>query len=178
MNNAKSWYKNQPLGEKTLQSLMQKAVKKSNIDKNRKLTNHSGRKTTVTRLLDEEIPITCIQQHTGHRSVESINNYAKNSLKTQQKMSAILSRSKAVPTSSDTTSVNENIPSSTENINNTAKKPDMPFNFPNFFPPGSVIQGGTFNMYFGSQDKENHVKKTMPQKRKRKFVIESDSDSD
>ena len=101
-------------------------------------------------------------------SVESINNYAKNSLKTQQKMSAILSRSKAVPTSS----VNEHIVSSTENINNTAKKPD------NFFPPGKVIQGGTFNMYFGSHDKENDVKKTMPQKRKRNFVIESDSDSD
>ena len=101
-------------------------------------------------------------------SVESINNYAKNSLKTQQKMSAILSRSKAVPTSS----VNEHIVSSTENINNTAKQPD------NFFPPGTVIQGETFNMYFGSQDKENGVKKTMPQKRKLKFVIESDSDSD
>ena len=53
----------------------------------------------------------------------------KNSLKTQQKMSAILSRSKAVPTSS----VNEHIVSSTENINNTAKKPDK------FFPPGTVI---------------------------------------
>jgi len=59
--------------------------------------------------------------------VESINNYAKNRLKTQQKMSAILSGSKAVPTSS----VNENIVSSRENIKNTAKKPD------NFFPPGS-----------------------------------------
>ena len=90
---------------------MQKAVKKSNIEKKtRKLTNHSGRKTTVTRLLDEGIPITCIQQHTGHRFVESISIYEKNSLKTQQKMFAILSRSKAVPTSS----VNRNIVSSTE----------------------------------------------------------------
>ena len=90
---------------------MQKAVKKLNIEKkNRKLTNHSGRKTTVTRLLDEGIPITCIQQHTGHRFVESISIYGKNSLKTQQKMFAILSRSKAVPTSS----VNRNIVSSTE----------------------------------------------------------------
>ena len=34
LNNARSWYKNQPLGEKTLRFLMQKAVKKSNIEKN------------------------------------------------------------------------------------------------------------------------------------------------
>jgi hypothetical protein len=47
-----------------------------------------------------------------------------------------------------------------------------------FFPTGTFIQGGTFNMYFGSPDKENDVKKTMPQKCKRKFVIQSDSDSD
>jgi integrase len=61
---------------------MQKAVKKSNIEKkNRKLTNHSGRKTTATRLLDEGIPITCIQQHTGHKFVESISNYGKKQLK-------------------------------------------------------------------------------------------------
>ena len=37
LNNAKSWYKNQPLGEKTLRFLMQKAVKKSNIEKKQKI---------------------------------------------------------------------------------------------------------------------------------------------
>jgi hypothetical protein len=49
--------------------------KKASLD-----LNLDGEKDTVTRLLDEGIPITCIQQHTGHMSVESINNYAKKQL--------------------------------------------------------------------------------------------------
>ncbi|CAG2222089.1 unnamed protein product [Mytilus edulis] len=43
-DNAKHWYKNQPLGEKSLKNLMKQAVAKSNVEKNKKLTNHSGRK--------------------------------------------------------------------------------------------------------------------------------------
>ncbi|CAG2216382.1 unnamed protein product [Mytilus edulis] len=57
-DNAKHWYKNQPLGEKSLKNLMKQAVAKSNVEKKKKLTNHSGRKTAITRLLDEGVPIT------------------------------------------------------------------------------------------------------------------------
>ncbi|VDI20987.1 Hypothetical predicted protein [Mytilus galloprovincialis] len=91
-DNAKHWYKNQPLGEKSLKNLMKQAVVKSNVEKNKKLINHSGRKTATTRLLDEGVPITSVQQHTGHKSAQSLTNYANNSLKNPQKMSSILSR--------------------------------------------------------------------------------------
>ena len=64
---------------------MEQAVAKSNVEKNKKLTNHSGRKTAITRLLDEGVPITSVQQHTCHKSVQSLNNYAKNSLKPPKK---------------------------------------------------------------------------------------------
>ena len=93
MKNAKHWYKNQPFGEKVLKNLMKSAVQKSNVDKNKKLTNHSDRKTAVTRLHEEGLPLTSIQQHTGHKNISSINNYAVNRVKTQKKMSAILSKS-------------------------------------------------------------------------------------
>jgi len=67
IKNAKHWYKNQPLVEKALKNLMKSAVQKSNVDKNKKLTNYSGRKTAVTRLPEEGLPLTSIQQHTGHK---------------------------------------------------------------------------------------------------------------
>ncbi|CAC5404708.1 unnamed protein product [Mytilus coruscus] len=91
---AKYWYKCQPLGEKKLQNLMKNSVKKSNVGTSKKLTNHSGRKTAITRLLDEGMPVTAVQQHTGYKSIESINNYAKNSIKTPNKMCEILDKSK------------------------------------------------------------------------------------
>jgi hypothetical protein len=69
------------LGKKVFKFLMKSAVQKSNVDKNKKLTNHSDRKTAVTRLHEEGLPLTSIQQH------------AVNRVKTQKKMSAILSKS-------------------------------------------------------------------------------------
>ncbi len=54
-----------------------------------------------------------------------------------------------------------------------------PLNFSNFFPAGTVIQEGTFNLYFRKKspircDKEN--KSPLPLKKRRKIVIDSDSD--
>ncbi|CAG2216381.1 unnamed protein product [Mytilus edulis] len=246
-DNAKHWYKNQPLGEKSLKNLMKQAVAKSNVEKNKKLTNHSGRKTAITRLLDEGVPITLVQQHTGHKSVQSLNNYAKNSLKTQKKMSSILCRNiSSTCTSTNTnectvstltaqptcpneqqtapvsscnkpcrpyTATNENetavLPiqdktifnvqnngqnvadnmdsSNTNTCNNNFQqkmKNSSQMNYNQLFPAGTIIQGGTFNMYFGHNpqvaqpDKENDPSYSKPLKRKRKFVIESDSDDE
>ncbi|XP_071149033.1 uncharacterized protein [Mytilus edulis] len=248
-DNAKHWYKNQPLGEKSLKNLMKQAVAKSNVEKNKKLTNHSGRKTAITRLLDEGVPITSVQQHTGHKSVQSLNNYAKNSLKTQKKMSSILCRNisstctstntnectvstltaqPACPNEQQTapvsscnkpcrpyTATNENetavLPiqdktvfnvqnngqnvadnmdsSNTNTCNNNNNfqqkmKNSSQMNYNQLFPAGTIIQGGTFNMYFGQNpqmaqpDKENDPSYSKPLKRKRKFVIESDSDDE
>ena len=38
--------------------------------------NHSGRKTTETTLLHDNVPPTDIIQLTGHKNVNGINNYA------------------------------------------------------------------------------------------------------
>ena len=55
---------------KSLKKLNEIAVQKSNVDKNKKLTNYSGRKTAITRLLEEGLPLTSIQQHTGHKNFQ------------------------------------------------------------------------------------------------------------
>jgi hypothetical protein len=197
-----------PLWEKALKTLMKSAVQKSNVDKNKKLTNYSGRKTAVTRLLEEGLPLTSIQQHTGHKNISSINNYAVNSVKTQKKMSAILSKSSKPHTctseelskhskteSSESDSVQkaasatvEQIPCNNPQPETTQKSSEStstlnsasgPLNFSHFFPAGTVIQEGMFNFYFGKKspiscDKEN--KSPLPLKKRRQFVIDSDSD--
>jgi hypothetical protein len=58
MKNAKHWYTNQPFG--ALQNLMKSAVQQSNVDKNKKFTNHSGQKIAITRLMEEDLPLTSI----------------------------------------------------------------------------------------------------------------------
>ena len=55
-----------------------------------KETNHSARKSTCTRLLHAGIAPTTIQQLTGHKNVQSINNYAIASIEMQKNMSDIL----------------------------------------------------------------------------------------
>ncbi|CAC5377443.1 unnamed protein product [Mytilus coruscus] len=198
---AKYWYKCQPLDEKKLQNLMKDSAKKSNVCTSKKLTNHSGRKTAITRLLDEGMPVTAVQQHTGHKSLESINNYAKNSIKTQKKMCDILDKSKSVNLDSKSkvtksekaatapnpesnpesyinvdeikTALNER-PEST--ISSTGNRP-QPFEF---LPKGTVINGGTFNFVFGSNDwdpNKNQKENISPPepKRRRAMVIYSDN---
>lgn len=87
------WYKNQPLGENSLRGIMKKMAKKANIPGRK--TNHTARKTTCTKLLHAGVEATTIQQLTGHKNVQSVNNYANASAEMQQHMSDILSNNEA-----------------------------------------------------------------------------------
>ena len=58
---------------------------------NKRLTNHSARKHLVQKLNNNEIPPTQIMQITGHRNVNSVNNYSSLSDKQKEKISGILS---------------------------------------------------------------------------------------
>ena len=69
--------------------------------------NHSARKTTVTSLLHSDVQPTTIMQLTGHRNLQSVNDYSAASLKQQKEMSFILS---------DISSGTKNIVSTAESI--------------------------------------------------------------
>jgi len=58
---------------------------------NKRLTNHSACKHLVQKLNDNEIPPTQIMQVTGHRNVNSVNNYSSLPDKQKEKISGILS---------------------------------------------------------------------------------------
>ena len=83
------WYKCQPMGENSLRSIMRTMAERGDLTGRK--TNHSARKTTCTTLLHNGVAPTTIQQLTGHKNVQSVNNYAKASLEMQAAMSDILS---------------------------------------------------------------------------------------
>ena len=56
-----------------------------------RISNYSVRKTSITRLLDNDVPPTFVQQLSGHRNIESLNSYHKASKSHQIRMSDILS---------------------------------------------------------------------------------------
>ena len=86
----KPWFKQSPVGVNKLNSIMKVMSEKAELNKPR-LKNHSGRKTMMQTLVNEEIPPTDIIQLSGHRNLQSVNNYATVSEKQQMKMSRTLS---------------------------------------------------------------------------------------
>ena len=94
----RKWFKAQPIGPITLGGLMKKMVEKAGIT-GQKLTNHSVRKRGITTLLHEGVNACKIAQYSGHKNVQSINNYAVISRDQQREMSHILQRQKKSKTS-------------------------------------------------------------------------------
>ena len=86
----KPWFKQSPVGVNKLNSIMKVMSEKAELNKPR-LKNHSGRKTMMQTLVNEEIPPSDIIQLSGHRNLQSVNNYATVSEKQQMKMSRTLS---------------------------------------------------------------------------------------
>ena len=83
---AKPWYKVQPIGVNKLNSLLKDMVNEARLGlENKRLTNHSARKHLVQKLNDNEIPPIQIMQITGHRNVNSVNNYSSLSDKQKEK---------------------------------------------------------------------------------------------
>ena len=80
------WFKNQPLGERSLGALMKTAANKAGLQGQR-FTNHSARKTGVKRLLDQGVAPVFVAQLTGHKSVTSLSSYAEADMKKQKEMS-------------------------------------------------------------------------------------------
>ena len=79
-----------PVGINKLNSLMTTMAQKAGIN-NERLRNHSGRKTMIQTLSDNDIPPTHIAQLSGHKNLKSIENYRKVSTKQQMKMPELLS---------------------------------------------------------------------------------------
>ncbi|KAK7110393.1 hypothetical protein V1264_014276 [Littorina saxatilis] len=90
------WFKNQPVGINTLGSLMKTMSAAAGLGDGKKISNHSARKTMVQKLNDHGLPPTHIMQVSGHRNVQSINNYSTMSDTQRQHVSKILNATSTV----------------------------------------------------------------------------------
>ena len=82
--NATRWYKNPPLGVHSISSMMKDAASEAGLS-GKRITNHSGRKNGIKRLLDENVPPQYIAQLTGHKNVGSLSSYAEADISVQKK---------------------------------------------------------------------------------------------
>ena len=89
---SKPWFKAAPMGINKLNSLMKTMAQKGGLHAEN-LTNHSARKRMIQKLNDQEVPPTHIMQVSGHKNVQSLNNYSSLSEKQQRDISNILSAS-------------------------------------------------------------------------------------
>ena len=135
-------------------------------------TNHSAQKSTCTKLHVGLHPTT-IQQLTGHRNVQSINNYAVASNEMQKKMSNILcnqpvssEQAAATPVMCNpSTMIKPNFKSSVSSLSST-----LPRTSGEVFTVAKLMNCTiSINHYHGSSDNP---------KRHKICVIESDSDTE
>ena len=92
--NDQIWYKKSPLGKNEIGNFLSTAAKKANLQQGQgaKITNHSVRKTSISRLLDADIPENYVAQLSGHKSIDSLQSYKSAGQQHQRKMSLTLSR--------------------------------------------------------------------------------------
>ena len=142
----KCWYKNAPLGVNSLRLMIKNMVGASSQLRStkRKLVNHSTRKHLVQKLVDSNVPPTEIAQITGHKNINSINNYSALSNKKQQQISAILC---TAPASKENASQIMEI----DEVCTTTAKAVQPASHANNLPVFNNCQIGTVNVFTQGQ---------------------------
>ena len=90
----KAWYFSRPFGKNSIGEFMSKAREILGNNSEGKISNHSynhNYKTTVTNLLNNNVNPLHIQQITGHKKLESLNQYNTAPMHVQKQMSHTLS---------------------------------------------------------------------------------------
>ena len=101
------WYMKSPLGKNEISNFRSKAAENSGLISKflskaaenaglqrdgGKLSNHSVRKTSISRLLDANTPEIFVAQLSGHKNLRSLQSYKSASEQHQLQMSSVLSR--------------------------------------------------------------------------------------
>ena len=168
------------MGVNKLNSLMKTMADKAGFDEKRRLTNHSARKTMIQKLNDNNIPPTHIMQLSGHRNVQSVNNYSTVSNEQQKNMSLILS-------GNTTSTFVEKRPVSSSRSGVATECCESSFMKSSSFPAagpfsGAVFHRGQFNITINTVNKsltstDHSTESTRSFKRIKRVFESSDEDS-
>ena len=179
-----TWYMRAPLGKNGIGKMLKTAAARAGLQGN--VTNHSVRKTSISRLMDADIPVNYVAQLSGHKNLKSLDSYKSASVSHQRKMSLVLSRtsqqqstrSSTMPTSTATVSTTESANTAALQSTNSAPPvvPSASEPLPSgIFPGASIgkIEGCSFTFNISGDQKVDS-----PKPRKRRVIISDDSDSD
>ncbi|XP_060566151.1 uncharacterized protein LOC132725108 [Ruditapes philippinarum] len=86
----KCWFKKCPMGMNAIYGIMNEMKAESGIE-NPRITPYSSRKRMIQKLSDEGVPANQIMQISGHKNINSINNYSKLNPNQNRQISDILS---------------------------------------------------------------------------------------
>ena len=80
-HNNNIWYMRSPLGKNEIGKFLSKAADSAGLQRaGDKLSNHSVRKTSISRLLDANTPEIFVAQLSGHKNLQSLQSYKSTSL--------------------------------------------------------------------------------------------------
>ena len=172
------WYKKSPLGKNQIGKFLSVAAQNAGIHQGigAKVSYHSIRKTSISRLLDANIPENFVAQLSGHKSTESLQSYKTAGEQHQKAMSLTLSRSVSneltpVSAHSSTNFQPTTIPNTAQQINQQFEsRTDMTRNsdVSAFFSGVHSISGCSFKIFNGPV--------TIQKGKMRQIIIESDDD--
>lgn len=100
INLGQKWYKNQRLGINMIYQFMKSMKGDGELSSDKRLTNHSTRKHLIQKLTNANIPPNQIVQISGHRNINSLNNYSHINPGQQRDISRILSNEEPMPSTS------------------------------------------------------------------------------
>ena len=70
---------------------MRKMAEKAGLSNDKKLTNHSARKSMIQKLVSKDIPPTHIMQISGHKNIQSLNQYSSITEEQHKEISHLIS---------------------------------------------------------------------------------------
>ena len=152
---------------------MTKAAKSAGLPGN--VTNHSVRKTCISRLMDAEVPVNYVAQLSGHKNVKSLDSYKTASDEHQLKMSLVLSSGKKTSLiSSNAAPVKPAVKAWELELFKRQKKQASLVEeqgFSGLFSNIRSIDGCTFNFSFNSAPCSSGENIPQSKQRKRHFII-------
>ena len=87
------WYKAQPMGENKINSMMKNIIAGTSLETSgKKFSNHSARKTVVSKLKHVNIERAGIVKVTGHRNLQSLDDYDEANEQEQCELSLAISK--------------------------------------------------------------------------------------
>ena len=186
----KEWYLSKPLGKNSIGEFLGKA--RSILNNNRstgKISNHSARKTTITNLMNNNINPLHIQQISGHKRLESLNNYNTASMQIQKKMSLAINNRPTNPQTSSLSSrpiPNDFVQQQPLINNNSFQQQFHPINnsLQQDFNPiapifsGAYISNCTFNINLDLPNTSTNNEKpaSAPASKRRRVIFDDDDD--